>query len=330
MKRYGIGIYSDKEFNLKTPTNTEKTLKITIEGGAEIIPKGEYDVIIPTSNAIDQHHDNNLKEQSIIHIKEKRSATIKIETNLEKDAHHQQILIIAEPGSKADIIDIHNGKATLHTHRTEIIAKKNSRVNHTTIQETTCQQYTKKAANVEKGAKMTWNEIITSPKHIRTRTVTNLNGENAEVLQNTVYIAAEDQEFDVKARINHNAKNTRSHFKARGALNDKAKVILRGNIKINEGLTGCAGAQEQRTLLLSKDAQMNAVPDLEIENNNVECAHATSITQVDPKKVFYLMTRGYDASTAKQQITEGHIQPLLTETNLNVRERIKEQMRGKL
>jgi Fe-S cluster assembly protein SufD len=53
-------------------------------------------------------------------------------------------------------------------------------------------------------------------------------------------------------------------------------------------------------LLLSRDAAMNAKPELEIYADDVQCAHGSTIGELNREALFYLRSRGIDEQTARQ------------------------------
>src|ERR1051326_7975385 len=60
-----------------------------------------------------------------------------------------------------------------------------------------------------------------------------------------------------------------------------------------------------KNLLLSKQAQINTKPQLEIRNNDVRCFHGATIGQIDPDAMFYLKSRGIDEDEAKRILVRG-------------------------
>ena len=64
-------------------------------------------------------------------------------------------------------------------------------------------------------------------------------------------------------------------------------------------------------MLLSENAEADAVPNLEIDNNNVKCSHGVTIGQIDHEKLFYLMSRSLSEENAKRKIVEAFFDPLI-------------------
>jgi Fe-S cluster assembly protein SufD len=82
-------------------------------------------------------------------------------------------------------------------------------------------------------------------------------------------------------------------------------------IRVDPGAQQTDAFQENRNLLLSKQAHADAIPGLEIEANDVRCTHAAAIAQVDPEQLHYLRARGVPEAQAKSLIIDGFLQELV-------------------
>lgn len=97
----------------------------------------------------------------------------------------------------------------------------------------------------------------------------------------------------------------------RTVLDGSAKAVYRGLIRIEKGADRTVSHQHSDTLLLGDESRADAVPELEIENDDVQCSHGATIGQIDKDKLFYMMSRGIDAHTAKRQVIKGFFLPIL-------------------
>ena len=57
--------------------------------------------------------------------------------------------------------------------------------------------------------------------------------------------------------------------------------------------------QSNKNLLLSRDAEVDTKPELEIYADDVKCAHGATVGQLDEDALFYLRSRGLDESAAR-------------------------------
>ncbi len=62
-------------------------------------------------------------------------------------------------------------------------------------------------------------------------------------------------------------------------------------------------SQSSRNLLLSKTAQVDTKPQLEIFADDVKCAHGATVGQLDPEEIFYLRSRGLSEKAARNLLT---------------------------
>ena len=107
--------------------------------------------------------------------------------------------------------------------------------------------------------------------------------------------------------------------------------MSRSIIKIEEGASDSDGYEKQDALILSENAEADAMPQLEIKNPNVKCSHGSTIGQIDKEKIFYLMSRGLDIEKAKKKIVEGYFNNTLEQIeNVKIREKIKKIIGKKL
>ena len=55
--------------------------------------------------------------------------------------------------------------------------------------------------------------------------------------------------------------------------------------------------------MLSKTAQIDTKPQLEIFADDVKCAHGATVGQLDQEEIFYLQSRGLSEATARSLLT---------------------------
>ncbi|WP_033159665.1 SufD family Fe-S cluster assembly protein [Mycoplasmoides alvi] len=70
-------------------------------------------------------------------------------------------------------------------------------------------------------------------------------------------------------------------------------------------------SQKIKGVLLSNSSTIHGEPQLIIDDNNVKAKHAMAVGQIDPKQIFYLMSRGIKKSQAIQLILMGFFKTTL-------------------
>jgi Fe-S cluster assembly protein SufD len=83
--------------------------------------------------------------------------------------------------------------------------------------------------------------------------------------------------------------------------------------------------------VLSEHAKADAIPNLEIEANDVRCGHAASVGPVDEDAIFYLTSRGIPRAEAERLIVAGFFQEVLDRVKIDeVREGAEKAIQDEL
>ena len=120
-----------------------------------------------------------------------------------------------------------------------------------------------------------------------------------------IYFASGEQFFDFHTLQDHQVGNTTSDLLFKGALQDVARTVYAGLIRIEKGAARSDAYQANRNLVLSDKAKATSIPMLEIDNNDVRCTHGATVGPVDPNHLFYLQSRGISERTAKRMLIQG-------------------------
>ena len=128
--------------------------------------------------------------------------------------------------------------------------------------------------------------------YARVSTAARLDGQGGNTRQVALYFAGGDQMHDFRTLQEHVAPRTTSDLLFKGAVQDTAKSVYTGLIKIHKNAKGSAAFQTNRNLTLSHGAWAESVPNLDIETNDVKCSHASTVGPIDEDQLFYLESRG--------------------------------------
>lgn len=145
-------------------------------------------------------------------------------------------------------------------------------------------------------------------RHLRSESVSHLRGQGGRSDMLAVTVADEAQELDSRTFQIHDAPNTSSDLLYKNSLDDKARTIFSGLIRVNPGAHKTDAYQKVRNLLLSDEAEANSAPGLEIEANDVRCSHGATSGQIDYEELFYLMSRGISRKESQKLVVFGFLQ----------------------
>jgi len=152
-------------------------------------------------------------------------------------------------------------------------------------------------------------------KYSRFESLSRLIGEGARSDLLAVAVAKHQQEFDARTLQDHISPRTASDLLYKNALDDRARTIFGGLIRVERHAHFTDAYQKVRNLLLSDDAEANSMPGLEILADNVRCTHGATSGQVDEDELFYLRTRGIPIKVAQRLIVTGFLDEVIQRLN---------------
>ena len=118
---------------------------------------------------------------------------------------------------------------------------------------------------------------------------------------------------DFRTLQDHLAPKTTSDLLFKGAMQGHAKSVYTGLIHIGKDAKGSSAFQTNRNIKLSEGAWAESVPNLDIENNDVHCSHASAVGPVDEEQRFYLESRGIPSGVAERLIVIGFFDEVLAQ-----------------
>lgn len=166
-------------------------------------------------------------------------------------------------------------------------------------------------ASVNAQANLSLNSVSLGGSSLRLKNDCKLEGRGASGNIMSLYFATNEQRFDFRTFQKHSGKDTNSNLLFKGAVDEKAGLVYSGMVRIAPEAQGSNAVQANHNLKLSQDAWVESVPNLEIENNDVVCSHATTVGPVDEEQRFYLESRGVSEFEAEKLIVAGFFKEAL-------------------
>ena len=146
---------------------------------------------------------------------------------------------------------------------------------------------------------------------VRGESLSRLVGEAARSEMYSINPVEGTREIDQRTLQDHVAPDATSDLLYLNALDDKARTIFAGLIKVQPGARGTDAYQKVRNLILSDEADPNSMPGLEILNDEVRCSHGATNGPVSEDELFYLQARGIPRDAASRLIVNGFLNALL-------------------
>ncbi len=248
------------------------------------------------------------------------STPIKHQSTLTKNTQIENLLIIAEPLSKLTLVDVSNSTAQtgFRSQKVDIFAKESAKVEFFCIQNLgNIFNISDRSAFLNKDASIDWIITDIGGSVTKSDAITYLQEEGSSVKNIGLFLGKEKQQFDFTIRAVHLAPHTTSDMLTKGALSGRSKTIYRGYIQIKDTAPKSSGYQKADILLLSQEAEADPIPNLEIDNNDIEkCTHGATVGQIDRDKMFYMMSRGLSEKEAIKKFVEGLFEPAVNRIKL--------------
>ncbi|MFZ0768383.1 MAG: Fe-S cluster assembly protein SufD [Acidimicrobiales bacterium] len=146
----------------------------------------------------------------------------------------------------------------------------------------------------------------------RSRNDAELLGAGSSNELRTTFLGSGDQVHDFRTRQYHVAPRTTSTLLSKGAVAGESRSVYTGLIEIEKGAKRTDARQTNHNLLLSPHAHADSVPNLDIRENDVMCAHASSVGPLDELQRWYLESRGVSREDAQRLLIQGFFYEMLS------------------
>ena len=247
---------------------------------------------------------------------------VKLANSVDDGSLFWRLLVIAEEGSKFSLIEEYSSAGPnvrgYSNAVVELFVEQGAKLEYVSLQNLSQEtwHFASHHARVERDAELDWVAGGFGSKKGKIRIQNDLAGQGATSRVTGAYFADKSQHLDYDTYQEHIAPNTTSDFAFKGALRDSARTVWRGMIRVEEDAQKTNAYQENRNLLLSKDAHADSIPGLEILANDVRCTHGATLGRIDRDELFYCMARGLSRAEAERLIVRGFFQDVLDRIEL--------------
>ena len=224
---------------------------------------------------------------------------------------HQKNYILINKNSKATVFEkfTNDNKKSFISINTNIDVQKNAHLKNYLINSNNIENciYRFKKVNIEASANyesFIFSKII---KTIRDEVEINLTESLAECYLYYTQFLKNNEDHEIKVKINHLAENTQSYQFSKSIIDGTAKGVYQGKIFVDQIAQKTNGYQLIKSVLLSDQCTFHSKPELEIYADDVKCSHGSSSTSLNKDELFYLMARGIPEDQAKKLIVQGFL-----------------------
>jgi Fe-S cluster assembly protein SufD len=254
-------------------------------------------------------------------------------------AYFPRTLIVAEEGSHVGFVEeLHSpdfDTATFSCGAVEVIAGNAAEVQYVALQRYGANVHHLSTQRTIAGRDANLDTLVVNlgASVARVDLLASLQGPGSRSDMLGLYFGRGDQHFDHSTRQDHKVPHATSDLLYKGALTGAAHAVFRGLIKVYPRAQRTDAYQTNRNLILSRQAQAVALPNLEIEADDVRCSHAATVGQLDEEELFYIMTRGISREMAEKLVVFGFFGEVLDRLPMpgvveELRQAIEERITG--
>ncbi|OFZ28692.1 MAG: Fe-S cluster assembly protein SufD [Bdellovibrionales bacterium RIFCSPHIGHO2_01_FULL_40_29] len=135
------------------------------------------------------------------------------------------------------------------------------------------------------------------------------HGADAQILG--LNALGDTQHSDHYTFIQHVKGGNQSRQLFKSVLSDSSHGVFRGRVRIERDAQKASSEQLNNNLLLTREAQADSIPQLEIYADDVKAGHGSTVGQLNKDEIFYFLSRGINQYQAVKMLSIGFAQDLV-------------------
>ena len=245
-------------------------------------------------------------------------------------------LLLLETGAQATLVErFLSPDASLYFNNSlsEIILQDEAEFDHVRLQDESPSAFHLHSLFVNQHARSRYHNTGFALGGAWSRTELNLDflGPEAAADLDGLYLTGERQLTDNHIDIRHSVPGCTSNTTYKGLLHGKGRAVFDGRIEVKAHASKSDAQLHNANLLLSRNAEVDTKPQLEIYADDVKCSHGTTVGQLDPAQLFYLRSRGIDAVEARRLLCLGFAGEILERCRVApLREHVRDSVATRL
>lgn len=245
-------------------------------------------------------------------------------------------LILLEDGAKATLIERYlalDEVCYFNNLVCEVVLQEGASLRHQRIQQESLKAYHLSELYIELAADAHYQGVNAAIGGAWSRTTINNRftapGANCEL--DGLYLAGDGQLVDFHLDLDHAVPGCASRENFKGILHGRGRAVFDGLIQVREQAQKTDAHLHNANLMLSRHAEVDTKPQLQIFADDVQCSHGTSVGQLDAQALFYMRSRGLSEDQAKRLLCVGFASEVLERfDSASLREQLGELLRQRI
>jgi Fe-S cluster assembly protein SufD len=223
-------------------------------------------------------------------------------------ASHPRVVVVAGRNSQASVVESYGGTVGaryLTNQVTEVVLEDGAVVDHYRLQRESLAAFHLGTLCVTQGraSRFTSHAVSLGAALSRVDIRQVFAGEGGECTLNGLFLGEDSQHTDTHTWVDHAQPHCSTRELYKGIVDDRARGVFVGKILVRPGAQKTDAIQTNKNLILSREALVDSLPQLEILADDVKCKHGSTTGQLDPLALFYLRSRGIGEDVARALLT---------------------------
>lgn len=168
-----------------------------------------------------------------------------------------------------------------------------------------CELELESGAQVNSLALSLGNKLTRNYYHLK------FNSENANAAVYGLGVLDSQQHLDNYTFIEHAVGHNESVQHYKSILSGESHSVFRGRVLIAPDAQKANSSQLNNNLLLTRTAQADSIPQLEIFADDVKAGHGSTVGQLNKDEIFYFLSRGINQFEAVKMLSYGFAKELI-------------------
>lgn len=241
---------------------------------------------------------------------------VDVQASAEGRVSFPHVTVIVEPNAEAGVVvgmRSPDGRFLVVNPQIEAFVADGARLRLSTVQRLGYETFgiTHERVHIGRDATARLGEVGLGGRLGRLHLALDVAGRGASTDLAGLFFGEQEQTLDYRLFMNHLGSNTSSDVFLKGAVEDEAKSVFTGLVKIDKDISKVSAFETNRNLVLSEGASAHSVPNLEILSDDVICGHGSTVGPLEEEPLYYLTSRGLSDARAARLLVRGFFEEVI-------------------
>jgi Fe-S cluster assembly protein SufD len=233
---------------------------------------------------------------------------------VDRTVTHPRTVVEVGAGSRVSVVETYCGLSgpALTNASTTIRVGPGATVDHTRVQSETggAIHVGRTVVEQDEGSTAHVTSVMIGADIARHALEVRLLGPDARAELDGVYLPAGRQRHDNVVTADHAADHGTSIQRFTGVIGGHARGSFSGRVLVRPGTVGTDAHQSNPNLLLTRTAEADTRPWLEILADDVRCTHGATVGRLDEDALFYLRSRGIPEAEGRAMLVDAFVRDI--------------------